>query len=327
MEAYRLLCTNKSVKRYFEKETGNNYLKGSFANSDEYTESFHDTLFGSYVKQLSIEKRLPIYPKERYEKDRFFLKHLEMEIALPSYVRARYYSNQPTLEDVIENPSKNFHIGKSSDEILEEITMKERKERIITSTQFVGGAVIIKSRDNIIYLNIILPSVVSKISKFGELGYLIHEFTCSHEEAHVLQYTQNYKRLVAFIVEHLGRSSHIYEMRRNPYLDEMYARAEYLDKVRNIWWIYYDLWKDGKTNVANRIYNKEEFKRVLETDADICAIANLVRKGMIKINDVDEILKPGFNFLESLAEKPVVIDYGEFKKIITLHKANPSNYT
>ena len=155
--------------------------------------------------------------KKRDKKGKFFLKHLEMEIELPPNVKVRYY---PTLEGRIENSDK-----KSSDEILEEMTAEDRKKGTIASNHFVDGAVHIKFRESATYIDIILPSLLREISQSGMiLGYLTHEFNCSHEEAHVLQYTLNYTKLAQFIEKYVGR---------NPYLNEIYQRARCFDGIDN----------------------------------------------------------------------------------------------
>ena len=67
--------------------------------------------------------------------------------------------------------------------------------------------------------------------------------------------------------------------------------------------IYADIERLGKVCTQHRCYTKEEFKNALETDANICGVANLIRKGMIKVDNVNEILKPGFEFYGFLVEK------------------------
>lgn len=227
--------------------------------------------------------------KEECEKNKFFLKHLEMEIDLPPYIRVRYYSPCLTLEDIIENSIK-----KPSDKILEKMTSEYRKRGLIPTDQSLVGAVKREYKNGVIYLEIILPSVFQRIDQLGSLlfGYLSYEFICSHEEAHVLQYTLNYTKLAQFIEKYVGR---------NPYLNEIYQRARCFDGIDNnksIHEIEHNIERFGEACTPHRCYTKEEFKNFIQTDANICGAANLVRKGMIKVDNVNEILKPGFEFYE-----------------------------
>jgi len=244
-----------------------------------------------HYKILAIFSKLPphIHPYiNQWQEKKFFLEALGLNIKLPDGVkiRYRYKEGQGKLKDKIPKEIKSFLERESLDgaKVLGTVIPDTKAGTIDI---IVPDMELLRSYEEINHID---PKMKEHWNKF----YL--EFVRAHEEAHALQYSCNYKLLVDFVKDNLGKTD---------YIDKMYKFAEVFDRWLSKEW---KLWKIREVSEWRRVVeewaglyravlrihrnkNREEIKEVLQNHADICATANLIRKGYMKAVDPEIVKK------------------------------------
>lgn len=234
-----------------------------------------------------------VIPTNEWEEKEFFLETLGIKIELPDGIKMRYrYPEHPKLEDLLSFNKDDFYqrIKKERDTILKRnhahgmVKPVGDIEIIVPDEEFVKSSIKIINGD---------PREEEYWNRF------ILEHIGAHEEAHALQYSGNYLLLIDFVKKNIGETD---------YSNEMYKFASDFNTFIKL---YNKLCKTGKLmkeelndlNIGeNRILkiNGDNGKEILESHADICSVAHLIRKGYLKVinpeTTANEIVRENFRF-------------------------------
>jgi hypothetical protein len=208
--------------------------------------------------------------------DEFALKTLEITIKVPDGIEIRY------LDKTGEELAKEYNVIGLS-------TLNTNGKNLIVEISYPD--------ENYLAKRYAISQLVKEI---------FLEYAKGHEDAHALQKSHNYQNLVDFVEEYVGKTEYLTKMRKIAsdfdditdfwiQIHRNKLKTETILKLVNNEFLGVDL------REVRLVYKQpiEQIEKTLESHADMCSVANLIRKSYLSLGkdlNAEKIVRENFSF-------------------------------